>query len=215
MKTRTAAASFLSGVLAIALVAPAFAQPYGPPPPPPPGYQQNGYPPQGQAPQGQAYPQGQTYQDPAMVPPPGYTAQDAQRDESPQMREQDRAYAAQAEAWAQENCRRAEANRTTGGAIIGGILGAVIGSNLASGGGRTGGAILGGVGGAALGASVAHNAEGACPQGYVLRAGAPPYPVPVVVYDAPSWYNPWIWYDGRWVYRPYPYHRYWHEHYRR
>jgi hypothetical protein len=210
MKTRSVAASVLSGVLALSIVAPAFAQPQNyPPPPPQGGYPQN-YPPQG--PNG-ASPQG--YTDPAMNPPPGYTAQDAQRDESQQMRDQDRAYAAQAEAWAQANCQRAEANRTTGGAILGGILGAVIGSNLASGGGRTGGAIIGGVGGAALGANVAKNSQGACPQGYAMRAGAPPYPAPVVVYDAPDWYNPWIWYDGRWMYRPYPYHRYYHEHYRR
>ena len=37
----------------------------------------------------------------------------------------------------------------------------------------------------------------------------------VVVYDAPPGYNPWIWYDGRYMYRPYPYHRYYREHYRR
>ena len=36
-----------------------------------------------------------------------------------------------------------------------------------------------------------------------------------VVYDAPTWYNPWIWYGGSWIYRPYPYHRYWGEHYYR
>ena len=59
-------------------------------------------------------------------------------------------------------------------------------------------------------------------QGYAgrfLRAGAPPFYGPggpaVVVYDQPGWYNPWLWYDGRWIYRPYPYHRYWHDHYRR
>ncbi len=209
LKIRTLAASVLSGVLAVSLVAPAFAQP-GYPAPPPPGSYNSGYPPQDPN-----VPPPQGYGDPAMNPPPGYTAQDAQRDESAQMREQDRAYAAQAEAWAQANCLRAEANRETGGAIVGGILGAVIGSNLARGGGRTGGAIIGGVGGAALGASVAKNSQGACPQGYAIRPGAPPYPQPVVVYAAPAWYNPWIWYDGRWVYRPYPYHRFYYEHYRR
>ena len=52
------------------------------------------------------------------------------------------------------------------------------------------------------------------------RTGAPvfyygPPPGAVVVYDSPDWYNPWLWYDGRWVYRPYPYHRYWGEHYPR
>jgi hypothetical protein len=33
-------------------------------------------------------------------------------------------------------------------------------------------------------------------------------PPPYVVYAAPADYNPWLWYGGRWVYRPYPYHRY-------
>lgn len=203
---KTLAASALSGVLAVALTAPAFAQPYSQnyPPPPPSSYP----PPPGPPPQ--------TYGDPAMNPPPGYTAEDAQRDASERAREEDRAYAAQAEAWAQANCMREEANRSTGGALLGGILGAVIGSNLASGGGRTGGAIIGGAAGAAIGANVAKNSQAACPQGYVLRPGAPPfYPPAVVVYEAPPWYNPWIWYDGRYIYRPYPYHRYYREHYRR
>lgn len=200
MKIRTLAASVLSGVLAVSIVTPALAQPgYGPPPPPP------GYAPQ------------QGYQDPAMNPPAGYSEDDARRDASEQARQQDREYAARAEAWAQANCMRAEANRTTGGALLGGILGAVIGSNLASGGGRTGGAIIGGVAGSAIGANVAKNSESACPQGYALRPGAPPFAPPpaVVVYDAPAWYNPWIWYDGRYIYRPYPYHRYYGEHFRR
>ena len=48
-----------------------------------------------------------------------------------------------------------------------------------------------------------------------MRADAPPPPPPIVVYDAPTWYNPWIWYGGAWIYRPYPYHRYWGEHYSR
>ena len=44
-----------------------------------------------------------------------------------------------------------------GGALLGGIAGAVLGSNVARGGGREGGAIIGGVGGAALGADIAKN----------------------------------------------------------
>jgi hypothetical protein len=51
-----------------------------------------------------------------------------------------------------------------------------------------------------------------------MGPGAEPfYPGPVygdVVYAAPGWYDPWIWYGGHWIYRPYPYHRYWyHSHF--
>jgi len=100
--------------------------------------------------------------------------------------------------------------------LIGGVLGAVIGSNLARGGGRTGGAIIGGTLGAVAGNALARDSGGGvCPQGYIVRAGAPVFaPPPYVVYAAPVGYNPWIWYGGRWVYRPYPYAHYWHDHYR-
>jgi hypothetical protein len=56
-----------------------------------------------------------------------------------------------------DTCRDDKSNAAVGGALLGGIAGAVLGSNLASGGGRTGGAIIGGVGGAALGANIAKN----------------------------------------------------------
>jgi hypothetical protein len=49
-------------------------------------------------------------------------------------------------------------------------------------------------------------APGGCPPGYVLREGAPTfgYAAPASgVFWAPSWYNPWVWYGGAWVYRPY------------
>jgi len=32
-------------------------------------------------------------------------------------------------------------------------------------------------------------------------------------YDAPGWYRPWIFIDGRWNYRPYPYHTYYYRRY--
>jgi hypothetical protein len=187
-QSRSLAGSALCGLLALLIAAPPAAFAQGPPPPP-------------------------GYQDPALVPPPGYSSQDAQQDAADQAREQDRAYAASAEQWAQANCVRQEEGRSTAGAIIGGILGAVIGSNAASGGGRTGGAIIGGALGAAAGSAIARDSGPLCPQGFVVRSGAPPFaPPPVVVYAAPAWYNPWIWYDGRWLYRPYPYHRYWRDH---
>ena len=54
-------------------------------------------------------------------------------------------------------CHEEKKGNEVGGALLGGIAGAVIGSNVARGGGREGGAIIGGVGGAALGSSIAKN----------------------------------------------------------
>jgi hypothetical protein len=220
----------------------ALAQNYQPPPqgyqPPPQGYPQQpqypqpqyqqqpqypqGYqaPPQGYAPPPQGYQQ-LPYQDPALQPPPGYTAEDAQRDAAAAQRQYDAQYAAQAEAWSQANCVRQEQNRTAAGAIIGGVLGAVIGSNIAGGHDRGAGAVVGGALGAVAGGAIANNQGPGCPPGFVVRSGAPAFyygPPPegvAYVYDAPTWYNPWIWYGGAWIYRPYPYHRYWGEHYGR
>ena len=227
---KSVALSAVSGALIAATAATAFAQapPPGNYPPPPPNYQQQPPPNYQQAPPNYqqpppapygAPPQG-GYQDPALQPPPGYSAQDAQRDAAPQARDYDRGYAAAAEQWSAANCIRQEQNRTATGAIIGGILGAVIGSSVAGRHDQGAGAVIGGALGATAGGAIANNQGPACPPGFVLRAGAPafyygPPPGAVVVYDQPTWYNPWIWYDGRWMYRPYPYHRYWGEHYPR
>ena len=54
-------------------------------------------------------------------------------------------------------CHEEKKSNEVGGAILGGIAGAVLGSNVARGGGREGGAIIGGVGGAALGSNIAKN----------------------------------------------------------
>ena len=54
-------------------------------------------------------------------------------------------------------CHDEKKDNEVGGALLGGIAGAVLGSNVARGGGREGGAIIGGVGGAALGANIAGN----------------------------------------------------------
>jgi hypothetical protein len=73
----------------------------------------------------------------------------------------DRYYGAQAERAEREDrreCRSKKQGNTVAGGLLGGIAGAVIGSNLAHGGGRTGGAVIGGVGGAAAGATIAHGA---------------------------------------------------------
>ncbi len=56
---------------------------------------------------------------------------------------------------ARHECHREKNGSAAAGAVLGGIAGAVIGSNVAHGGGRTGGAVIGGVGGAAVGSSIA------------------------------------------------------------
>lgn len=155
-------------------------------------------------------------------PPPGYDPADARYDQSPQARDEDERYSYAAEQWAARNCVEAHARDTTAGVVIGGILGAVIGSGLAGrydrGAGAVAGGALGAVAGGAIGSSAADSNPN-CPPGYVMRAGAPPfYPGPVyggVVYAAPGWYDPWIWYGHHWIYRPYPYHRYYWRRYHR
>lgn len=72
----------------------------------------------------------------------------------------DRYYGAQADRTYREErreCHQEKNGNAVAGGLLGGIAGAVIGSNVARGGGRTGGAIIGGVGGAALGSSIAKN----------------------------------------------------------
>ena len=190
-------------------------QPYkGAPPPnyqqPPPGYQQ---PPPGYQ-YDQQPPPGYQGGDQAVAPPPGYSARDAQEDASAQAEAQNRAYAAYAQQWATANCIRRQEDNAAAGTIIGGVLGAVIGSNIAGGRSRGAGAVVGGALGAVAGNALARDSNGGqCPQGYVLRPGAVLFaPPPTVVYAAPDWYNPWVFYGGTWVYRPYPYHRFYRDH---
>ena len=62
------------------------------------------------------------------------------------------------------DCRRSDG---TTGAVIGGIAGAILGSNLAAHhGGRSGGAAIGGVAGALLGNSIARGSQSCGAQGY-------------------------------------------------
>ncbi|MDR3510225.1 MAG: glycine zipper 2TM domain-containing protein [Caulobacteraceae bacterium] len=196
---------------------------YGAPPPPPGQYDQaQPQYDQGQYDQGQ-YDQGQSNPGRYNVPPPpGYQPQDEQYDASAPAREQDDRYAYEAEQWAARNCVDAHARDTTAGVVIGGILGAIVGSNLSGrydrGAGAVAGGALGAVAGGAIGSSAADSNPN-CPPGYAMRAGAPAfYPGPVygdVVYAAPGWYDPWISYGHHWIYRPYPYHRYWYHSHRR
>ncbi len=144
-------------------------------------------------------------------PPPGY----APGPESADQRAADERYAWEAERWARENCVRPHAN-IGGGLLAGGLLGAIIGSGLGGRHDHGGGAALGAIIGAGAGAAVASGSGGetspGCPPGYVLRRGAPAYAyaAPDYAYGAPGWYRPWVFYDGFWGYRPYPYHAwYW------
>jgi hypothetical protein len=151
------------------------------------------------------------------VPPPaGYSADTQRDDDSDTARAADERYAYQAEQWAAENCMEQRANSTAAGTVIGGLLGAIAGSGLAGRGSHAAGAVVGGAAGAVAGGAIGRSSSPDCPPGYALRASPPafdPGPVyPDVVYVQPTWYDPWIWYGGHWIYRPYPYHRFWFRH---
>jgi hypothetical protein len=143
-------------------------------------------------------------------PPSGADASGAAYDDRSQR--YDRDYADRYHEWASRYCVDRRDN-TAAGALIGGMLGAVAGSGLAGRGGHTAGAVVGGSLGATAGAAVgAATRPAACPPGYVVAPAAPVfsyqpgYYPPAVVYG-PAWYQPWIWVDSHWVYRPY---RYWY-----
>ena len=149
-------------------------------------------------------------------PPPGYT-DDGSAYYDDRAQQYDRDYADRYSAWAAQNCVNERNNNAAAGAIIGGVLGAVVGSNAAGRHNRTGGAIVGGAIGATAGASIgANSGRGAyCPPGYVVRSGAPAFvyagPGYGTYYAGPGWYNPWVFTGGRYVYRPY---RYWYWHHK-
>jgi len=99
-------------------------------------------------------------------------------------------------------CQRDTTNRSTVGALVGGALGAVIGSNAAARNARTEGALLGGALGA-LGGGVVGNRSAACNNGY----RAPPR---TTYYNNGSTYGQG--YDNGYYaqsnqYRPEPYYR--------
>lgn len=158
-----------------------------------------------------AAPQG--YDGRTLPPPPqGYVA-------GAEDRAADARYAADAERWARENCVKSHGN-TGAGALVGGVLGAIIGGGLAgrhdTGVGMAAGAAIGAVGGAAVASSTGGETSPGCPPGYVMRGGAPVYAYAQsdYYYAAPSWYRPWVYVDNYWVYRPYPYHGWYYRTYR-
>ncbi|HEY5289712.1 MAG TPA: hypothetical protein VIJ59_06725 [Caulobacteraceae bacterium] len=208
MSTRRLATTgmVLASISAVALLADAVgasAQPapgydQGPPPPsydqgPPQGYDQGGPPPGDDSgpPQGQYAP-----------PPPGANGA---YDSRSQQYDQD--YARRYSSWAAQYCVDRRNNNTAAGAIIGGVLGSIIGSGVAGRGEHFGGAVVGGAVGATAGAAIGSSSSNTygCPNGYVVAAGAPAFyyggPGPAVY--APSWYNPWVWAGGQWGYHPY------------
>lgn len=178
---------------------PAAAQPYGQPSDreQPPGYQP-----------------GYAYGDPDIPPPEGYDQSYGRYDNSPRARDEDRRYAESVQRWAEDNCVDQRNHNAAAGAVIGGILGAIIGSGVAGRGSHTGGAIVGGALGAMAGSAIgASDTSPGCPPGYVVRDGAASFRPGFAFYGgygyaAPPGYRPWIWTGGRWAYRPYPYHRY-------
>ena len=149
------------------------------------------------------------------VPPPGAEMPGAIYDRQSQL--WDRDHAERRAEWAARNCVSQRRNNAGPGAVFGGVMGAIIGSNVAGSGSRGAGAVAGGALGAMAGAAIGSNTSSgsaigsdACPPGFVVRAGAPNFRLgpgfSAAVVSGPSWYNPWFWTGDRWVFRPY---RYW------
>lgn len=86
-------------------------------------------------------------------------------------------------------CQRERTNRGTGGALVGGGIGALAGSNIAARGNRTEGAVLGGILGAIVGANVGRTAA-ACEPGTYQQGYAPQPPQDGYYgYEAPGGYQ--------------------------
>lgn len=159
------------------------------------------------------------------APPPGY---DGTRPPPPprgwrddgeyrQDYAEDDRFALSAERWAQNNCVKAQNNAGVG-AVVGGLIGALVGNAASRPRDRTGGtlagAAIGAAGGAVVGGASSNATSPGCPPGYVVRRGAAAFDYgPNFVYGAPGWYRPWVFTGGRWLYRPYPYHRFYARHY--
>jgi len=127
-----------------------------------------------------------SYDDRGYAQQQGSNAQ-TDRDYQRQRAEYDRRYAE----WARENCHAQNGGSTAFGAIAGGILGAVVGSQLSGRGDRTAGSLIGGglgaVAGGAIGSSAGNNCDN---RGYGQREAygydqAPPPPAPSGGYGPP------------------------------
>jgi hypothetical protein len=161
------------------------------------------------------YEPGYLYGDTDVPPPEGFDAsRDRRWDDSQQARDEDLRYSAAVQRWAADNCYNQRQGNQAAGAVIGGVLGAFLGSGIAGRGNRTAGAVFGGAAGAMAGSAIgASSTSPGCPPGYAVRPGAPVFIGPAFgggyFYTEPPGYRPWVWSGGHWMYRPYPYHRYW------
>lgn len=168
-------------------------------------------PPQGQygPPTGQGYPaqQGYGYQGQGMGPPPGQYAPPPGADQQvydDQSQAQDQAYSAAYGQWAAQYCVDQHNNNVAAGAVIGGVLGALMGAGVAGHHDQAAGAFAGGALGATAGAAIGSSASSNCPPGYVVTAGAPAFAYAgYALAAAPAWYNPWVYSGGHWAYTPY------------
>jgi uncharacterized protein YcfJ len=71
--------------------------------------------------------------------------------------------------FARDYCHERQHNSGTTGALVGGLAGAVIGSNVAGHGSRTGGTIIGGLAGAAIGNNIGRSSVKCDRYGYYDR----------------------------------------------
>lgn len=93
----------------------------------------------------------------------------------------------------QGGCRPANNDAALGGAVIGGVAGALLGSAVAGHHEKTAGAVVGGGMGAIAGAAIGSSQNQPCPEGYVAYQQGPP-PPPPPAYGPPSrpgefWYG--------------------------
>ncbi|MGZ8364084.1 MAG: glycine zipper domain-containing protein [Caulobacteraceae bacterium] len=199
--TRKAGAAAVLAAMSLGAVVPstASAQTAIPVPPPPAG--DVNYPAEAPPAQGQYAPDAYDNQAPAPYAQNGAYAGHApasNRPEDRQYRRDMRRYEQQRAAYDYNRCARSSQGRTVAGALLGGIAGAVIGSNAAPRWDRSGGALVGGAIGATAGAAVGSATAPVC-GGYGGRYAYGPGPYaygpgygyggPVIV-GGPAYYGP-------------------------
>jgi hypothetical protein len=143
------------------------------------------------------------------APPPPPSTEDQLREDR-QNAQSDRDYARQQayadkdrqayeRRYARAECVQRKRGSTVAGALIGGTLGAIVGSQLGSRGSRTEAGLIGGTLGAVAGGSIGSSSSEPCPYGYerVVVYDAPPRdyyddPPPAYAYGPPpvAYYNP-------------------------
>ena len=115
--------------------------------------------------------------------------------------------------FARNPCQQQKHNNGTAGAVIGGIAGAVLGSNVAGHGAKTEGSVIGGVAGAAIGSNIARSST-KCSSRYSYYYNGRYYDRPVYgetyyngAYDGRygSYSQPYYDQYGRPYYNTYPY----------